>query len=161
MYLGHTLLHGRDGIEADPGAGLEWLQKSADNGSVEGRYLLAGYYERAGEHRKAAREYEILATQGYLPAMYRLASRLYRGIDGQKNIPEAIGWLNKAAGLGHLPARGLLSWIYRAEPLGIGKRIASHWHCAVKIPGLIGLVATYPTSDRLRGNARLDKVLRQ
>ena len=161
MYLGDTLINGRDGVEADPDAGLEWLKRSAAGGSVEGRYRLAAYFVWTDQHPKAASEFEIIARRGYLPAMYRLASRLHRGVDGQKNIPQAIDWLKKAIRLGHLPARGLLSLIYRTERLGIGKRIASHWHCAVKIPGTLRLITTYPMSDRLRGHAGLDHALRK
>jgi TPR repeat protein len=149
MYLGHALTKGTG--PSDSAQAEAWLKRSTEGGSIEGRYLLAAYYEQQGNNEAAAAELRFLSDQGYGPAMYSLGSSLYRGDFGYKNLPEALEYLHLGRSVGHLPSIGLLSWIYRKEKFGIIGRISSHLYCLSKIPMLAWYLARYPNSDKLRG----------
>lgn len=148
MYLGHIYV-----TESDPttlALGEEWLKRSADAGSVEGRLQLAIHYQRQERWADAETELRALSAQRYSPAMYALALSLYHGRAGQRSVPEAIRYLDLAKAEGHIAAMGLLSWIYRKEKFGLHGRVISHWHCIAKMPSAIWHLWNYPNSDRLR-----------
>lgn len=148
MYLGHAYVTEND--QASLILGEEWLKRSANAGSIEGHLQLAIHYQRQERWADAEAELRALAAQDYSPAMYALGHLLYAGHSGQKSVPEAIRYLKLARAAGHLPAMGLLSWIYRKEKFGLRGRVISHWHCAAKIPSAIWYLWNYPNSDRLR-----------
>lgn len=150
MYLGYAQVSG-DGDRDQSALGERWLIKSAEGGSIEGRFQLAHHYQRQGNWEKALRELKILTEGGYSPAMYALGLYLYRGELGDRSVPEALNYLRMARDTGHLPAMGLLSWIYRKEGYGLTGRLASHWHCLAKIPAVAWYLWHYPNSDKLRG----------
>lgn len=158
MYLGHAYVSNES--EPDEVAlGEQWLIRSAESGSIEGRYLLSIHYRMRDDWEKALPEMEALAAQGYAPGMYALGSCLYWGRECPRSVPQALRYLTMAKDGGHLPARALLAWIYRKEKFGLGGRIASHWNCAAKIPALAWYALRYPNSDRLRGDQRLAALL--
>lgn len=150
MYLGHGYVSG-GGDPAQLALGEEWLIRSARAGSIEGRFQLAGHYQRQDDREKALSELKTLAAQGYSPAMYSLGLSLYRDQLGPRSVPEALQYLKMAKEAGHLPAGGALSWIYRKEKYGLVGRIASHWYCLTKLPATAWYLLRYPDSDRLRG----------
>lgn len=152
MYLGHFYVFSGDHEQELNGE--EWLTKSAQSGSVEGRLQLAHHYERQKAWEKSLAELEILAARGYSPAMYHLARLLYGSELGYRAVPKAVDHLKTAISAGHLPSMVLLSQIYRKERLGLSARIASHWLCLTKIPAFVRCIRTYPNSDRLRPYAR-------
>ena len=149
MYLGHAL--SEDGDRDDAASAEMWLTRSAEAGSIEGRYQLAWHYLTVGNRPAARAEFETLAARGYAPAMYNLGQFLFRGQLFDRDVAEAVKYLKMAAAAGHIPAMGYLSWIYRKEKFGISGRIASHWLCLTKIPAAIWYLTRYPNSDRLRG----------
>lgn len=151
MYLGHAHTSAAARTELESGLGKAWLIKSAEGGSIEGRYQLADHYVRQGDGDSAVSELKNLAEQGYAPAMYRLGGILYRGELVDRDVPGAVHYLEMAKQAGHLPAMGFLSWIYRKEDFGIAGRLASHWNCLVKIPVGFWYIFRYPNSDRMRG----------
>ncbi|MCG7347878.1 hypothetical protein [Sphingomonas sp. ACRSK] len=148
MYLGHACV--TDNGQASLVLGEEWLKRSADAGSIEGRLQLAVHYQRQERWTDAEAELRALVAQDYAPGMYALGHLLYARHSGQKSVSEAIRYLKLAKAAGHLPATGLLSWIYRKEKFGLRGRVISHWHCAAKIPSAIWYLWRYPNSDRLR-----------
>jgi len=148
MYLGHACVSGED--RGQLALGEEWLIRSAECGSIEGRLQLAFHYQRQEAWEKALVELKILTERGYAPAMYHLARALYRGELGYRSVPQAIHYLNMAKDAGHLPAMGMLSLIYRKEKYGLAGRLRSHWLCITKIPAIVRCVWSYPNSDRLR-----------
>lgn len=149
MYLGHSLT--KSGNDSELAMGEDWLIRSAKRGSLEGRFQLFAHYERQQKGDMAVAELKAMADTGYAPAMYHLGSTLYRGKLVKQDIPEAVKYLNMAKAAGHLPAMGLLAWIYRKEDFGLSGRFAAHWHCLAKIPSLAWHLFQYPNSDRLRG----------
>lgn len=150
-YLGHDYANGD--IPSDLSTGEMWLKRSAEAGSIEGRLQLAVHYQRQERWVEAETELKILAEQNYSPAMYALGHLLYAGCSGRQSVSEAIRYLKLAKAAGHIPATGLLSWIYRKEKLGLGGRIMSHWYFAAKIPSAIWYLWNYPNSDKLRRGA--------
>jgi TPR repeat protein len=150
MYLGHSLTT-TGGDDSNLARGEEWLVRSADGGSIEGRFQLFAHYERQQKGELAVAELRTLAEAGYVPAMYSLGSTFYRGKLVTQDIPLAVKYLNMARAAGHLPAMGLLAWIVRKEDFGLSGRIAAHRYCLAKIPSLAWHLVRYPSSDRLRG----------
>ncbi|MEG3155720.1 tetratricopeptide repeat protein [Sphingomonas sp. RB1R13] len=148
MYLGHA--HVSSGDSDQRAQGEELLIRSANGGSIEGRFQLALHYQLQQDYIKVVVELKVLADQGYSPAMYYLGRLLYSGDLGYKAIPEAVGYLRMAIDAGHLPSMALLSLIYRKEKFGLAGRIASHWLCLTKIPAFVRCMWSYPSSDRLR-----------
>jgi len=148
MYLGHHLrLHGD--VNAMPCAEM-WLSRSAQAGSIEGRYQLAHHHQRSGNGAQTVAELKTLASKGYGPAMYALGAILYEGELVRRDIHEAVNYLKMGKASGHLPSAAFLSKIYRKEKFGLRGRIASHWLCLAKIPALLWYALRYPNSDRLR-----------
>jgi len=149
MYLGHAYV--KSGDQSETALGEALLARTAERGSIAARFQLAVHHERQGDGQRAVSELKTLAQKGYSPGMYLLGSILYRGKLVQRDVPEAMHYLKMAKEAGHLPAAGLLSWIYRKEDFGLAGKLASHWHCVAKIPAVVWYVARYPSSGRLRG----------
>jgi TPR repeat protein len=90
MYLGQAYVSNDDRDEA--ALGEEWLVRSAEDGSIEGRLQLAHHYERQGAWEKAQLELEILARQGYSPAMHYLGRLFYWGDRGYRDVPKSVAY---------------------------------------------------------------------
>lgn len=148
MYLGHAYVSNDDRDEA--ALDEEWLVRSAEDGSIEGRLQLALHYERQGAWEKAQLQLEILARQGYSPAMHYLGRLFYWGDRGYRDVPKSVAYLKMAIDAGDMPSIPMLRQIYREQKFGIGDRIAAHWLLLTKFPTLLRCVRTYPNSDRLR-----------
>lgn len=148
MYLGHAYVSSDDHDQW--ALGETWLIKSAEAGSIEGRFQLALHYQRRDVWDKALAELKTLTEMGYSPAIYYLGRALYRGELGYRSVPQAVDYLEMAKDAGHLPSMAMLSLIYRKEKYGLAGRLASHWLCLTKIPALVRCMLRYPNSDRLR-----------
>ncbi len=148
MHLGHFYVRHDDPSQLL--LGEQWLKKSAECGSIEGRLQLAVHYERQKDWANALSEFKDLATLGYSPAMYALGALLYCDDFADRSVTDAIHYLKMAKRAGHLPAMALLSRIYGKESYGLVGKIASHCYCLAKIPALAWYLMRYPNSDRLR-----------
>ncbi|WP_428685234.1 tetratricopeptide repeat protein [Sphingopyxis sp.] len=149
MYMGEIL--SREEGESSSDVAERWLLRSAEAGSIEGRFQLATHYERVRAGQRAIEEHKKLAEVGYAPAMYLLGSIFYSGTLVDRDIHKAVKFFEQAKNAGHLPAMGYLSWIYRSESFGWKSKLRAHWNCLVKIPAVIWFVARHPHSDRMRG----------
>lgn len=148
MYMGELL--SREECESSNAVAERWLLKSAEAGSIEGRFQLATHYERMRAGQRAIEEHKKLAEDGYAPAMYLLGSIYYGGTLVDRDIHKAVKFFEQAKNAGHLPAMGYLSRIYRGEGFGWKGKFRAHWNCLTKIPAVIWFVTRYPHSDRLR-----------
>jgi len=150
MYLGEAYLKGRGGIESDRMLGEQWLVRSAEHGSIEGRYGLAIHYEGSGRPESARNELTKLADRGYSPAMFRLGYGFYKGKWGGKDIAQAQHFLGMAQRAGHLPGAIWLNRIDIVESLGLARKVSGIWGWLKLAPLVFRYVSNYPTSDRLR-----------
>jgi TPR repeat protein len=148
MYLGHACAADDDRDQA--ARGEEWLIRSAEAGSIEGRFQLARHYERQGAWEKARKELEILAAKSYSPAMYFLGRLFYWGDLKNRDASKAVAYLKLAIDAGDLPSIPMLAQISREEKSGMRDRITAHWVLLKSIPTLLRCVWSYPNSDRLR-----------
>ena len=149
MYLGHTLA--LDENDRNISLGEEWLIRSAEHGSTEGRYQLAHHHFQQRNWIKAQVELERLAQTGYSPAMYALGSILYHGNVCNRDLDRSVNYLKVAKEAGHLPSVGLLSQIYRKDGFGAVGQIISLWLRIASVPLVTWYIWRYPNSDRLRG----------
>ena len=150
MYLGHMHIGGRHHLPEDVERGEYWLRRSAEGGSIEGAYLLAGYLLRSGRHDEAISRYKRLADLEYSPAMFVLGWQYHQGEAIEKNMDRAIFYFKQAEEKGHFFAAQWLSHIFMRSGMGpltwlrgATKRIA------LTIPFVCAMVR-YPNSDRLR-----------
>lgn len=149
MYLGDTL--SKSQIEDEAEQAELWLRRSADAGSIEGRFQLARHFERMGKGQAAVEEYAKLGSSGYPPSMFCLGVMFYQGTLVERDLGKSVEYFKHAKEAGHLPAMGYLAWIYRKEGFGLSGRIAAHWNCLAKIPEGTWYILKYPNSDRMRG----------
>jgi hypothetical protein len=90
------------GVPRDAAAAVEWLTRAADRGSALAQMNLGMMYESGdapvkADPRQAGRRYREAATQGLMPAQYRLA-RLYEAGRGvPRDLDQAAMWYRKAA----------------------------------------------------------------
>jgi TPR repeat protein len=90
------------GVARNAVTAVEWFTRAADRGNALAQLNLGMIYESGeppvkADPRLAARRYREAATQGLMPAQFRLA-RLYedgRGVP--RNLDQAASWYRKAA----------------------------------------------------------------
>ncbi|OBX35972.1 Sel1 repeat protein [Halomonas elongata] len=100
----------------DRGEGVDWLEKSAEQGNPEAQTRLGksildgqGWYFLKSRRLEAAEEwFRKAAEQGYVPAM----SQLYGVLSRQGNSQNAWHWLIAASEAGHRDSRINLGWCY-------------------------------------------------
>lgn len=151
FLLGDIFVHGRYGQVINHGLAVHWLKKSADGGSIEGRYRLAKFYEATDLHDAAIENYTILARKhDYAPAMYILGLKLFRGYGALKDLDKGIGYLSSADRRGHLHARHWLSHIWMQSDQPLTKRLMGLWKRIQMILPFVITTIKHPNSDRIR-----------
>jgi transcriptional regulator GlxA family with amidase domain len=106
------------GVKKDLHKGVQWLQKSADQGnqialefinSAVVQDYIARHYLNGENYTTAAKWFKKAAEQGIADAQFRLGLMYFLG---NKGVPEnrqlAISWLKKAALQGHAQAQEFL-----------------------------------------------------
>jgi len=111
MYLAGAYLRGQYGIQKDRTHGEHWLRRSANAGSIEGKYGLGWYYEENGKIEEAIDIYEKLIKLNFSPAGYTLGRLYFKGEKVQKDLNKSLYFLNKSRNLGHLRATNLICHI--------------------------------------------------
>jgi len=151
MHLGDALIYGRCGIAANLKEGENWLLRSAEGGSVEGRFRLANFYVRQKRDREALSHWIKLADWGYSPAIFYLGYCHYHGLLGlEVNLEQAIRHWRLAHQSGHFHAGIWLAQTYETDRSGLLKRIAGFWIRLKLFIPFVWYWLRYPTSDRLR-----------
>lgn len=104
-----------DGQPANLPEAVRLLTQAAEKGQAVAQYRLGTLYERgqgvAADPAKAARWYEMSATQGNRKAMHNLAVS-YASAGPKKNMAEAARWFAKAAALGLSDSQFNLAVLY-------------------------------------------------
>jgi uncharacterized protein len=90
------------GAPRNPSAAVEWFTRAADGGSALAQLSLGMIYESGdapvkADARQAARRYREAATQGLMPAQYRLGRLLEDGRGVTRDLDRAAMWYRKAA----------------------------------------------------------------
>lgn len=150
MYLGDILAKGKHGVTKNGAAGIEWLKRSAAEGSIEGEFGLAWHLLDIGNVTEALAHYEHLADLDYPPALYVLGSLYYKGEAVERNHPTALRYFLKGEALGHLYAA---NWVYRMRlrcGIGPNARIGALAKRIALLFPLVKVAWSHPNSDRLR-----------
>lgn len=150
FLMGDVYLYGRYGAIVDEAVAERWLKRSADLGSIEGRYRLAKYFERKGLHDLAVENYRVLAErEKFSPAMFILGYKFEEGHGIPKSRERALEYFIKADRQGHLHAGHWLSHIYlrKADFKSVFKGLVKR--VKILIP-FVYLKLRDPASDRLR-----------
>lgn len=106
---GQLLLDG-DGVARDPAAALGWFLRAAKGGHLMALNMVGRCYDlgwgTVPDKRRAAECYRVAAERGLAEAMYNYATLLTLGDDGGvgEDRAAALGWLEKAAGMGFAKA---------------------------------------------------------
>ena len=94
--IGLMLLRG-EGTGQDTERGLDWLQRSFANGSVESALALGNLERRAGRTDRAAAYYSFAAQSGDIRAMHALANLMVAGQGVRRSFVDAYLWYVRAA----------------------------------------------------------------
>ncbi len=101
--LGNMYKHG-EGLLRDEKKSLEWWHKAADQSHAHAQYDIGIYYRIRKEKEQVA-WFRKAADHGYAQAQYLLGLCEEDGVDGEKNIEEALKWYEKAMAQGHKDAK--------------------------------------------------------
>lgn len=116
--IGTQFLRKYSGMYA-PQVGLKWLEASVRSGNVYALMRMGDIYAQGAivsqNIAKAADFYKRAAEAGHLGAMYEYANLLLQGGEGEKDIPTALAWLEKAAEGYFVPAMEQLVALYHKD----------------------------------------------
>ena len=96
------------GVNADRGKAIEWLQASADNGNE----LAASKMSRMKKNVKSFQAMSKKAEKGNANSQYEIGRMLLSGKGTNIDASQSINWLQKAADQGHKKAATRLGIIY-------------------------------------------------
>ena len=115
VHLGNRALAGigHEG-KADTAAAVDWFRKAADEGSLQGMFLVGLHLSKSTDPKLSAQAGDFLkdsAEGGYPPAQNELAKRFLMGGEA-RDVGQALRWFNAAATLGYAPAMTNLGRAY-------------------------------------------------
>lgn len=116
-------------LEADPAAAVETLKKAANLGYPPAQAHLAVLYQ-TGENGVAVNLVESrrwarrAAEGGDAKGMHFYAMELYDGVGGERNRPEALAWLKRAADLGLVDSQYNVARLFENGDDGIARNPA-------------------------------------
>ena len=112
LALGVWYLEGSEHLPKDTEQALMWLQKAADNNSVEAAALLGALYltgeEFPRDFEKANDYLALAARKGHPASQYLYAMMCAMGIGREVDIDEARIWINMSAENGDEDAQEFL-----------------------------------------------------
>jgi TPR repeat protein len=120
-----------EGVEADAGAGMRWVQTAAAQGDVTAQFILGSLYAKgmAPDPQHAVKWYAAAAAKGNVKAMHNLALAYLSGDGVEKNSATAIDWFTKAANGGYVDAAMNLAVLYdRGDGVDRSPRRALRWY---------------------------------
>ena len=116
------------GVSQDSARAVEWFEKAAEQGNVQGEFSV-GYMYASGENGfkkelvKAAEWFRKAAENEHSNAQANLGMMYARGDGVEKNTETALFWLQKAADQGYAPAQLEIGRLYATGDDGMPKDI--------------------------------------
>ncbi|KAJ3035833.1 hypothetical protein HDV00_003368 [Rhizophlyctis rosea] len=118
--LGHCYRFGGDGTDVAKLKAVEWYQKAANRGSVDGMIALGDWlcfawcpYEGRGmDVVKGVEWYQQAAKLGFTNAYIALGGCYYYGVGVERDLMMAVDWWRKAAECGKTEAQHELAFCY-------------------------------------------------
>ncbi|WBY08953.1 hypothetical protein PIB19_06030 [Sphingomonas sp. 7/4-4] len=150
MHLGHIYLTGQFGVTKNVGSGEDWLKRSADSGSIEGRYRLAKHLLVSGKQNESMYHFDALVDDGYSPAMFAVGYEYYEGKHLARDFAKSLLYLEKGRASGNLHAGVLLSHILIKHRKNVFARARGIWLRVKAIVPMIYYITNKPKSDRVR-----------
>lgn len=111
--LGDIYAYGRYDVESDHEKAEQYLQKAKENGSIEGAYRLARFFEHRGNSDKAIEGLIALSEKGFSPAAFLLGNKYRKGDIVEADLEKAYSYFEKSAEQGHLIARQWVGHLLR------------------------------------------------
>lgn len=134
---------GNKRVQQDPSQSIKWLQKSAEQGDINGQFHLGIMYRGGYDVVLAKDEYKAVelvrkaAERGYMDGQRTLGEFYASGFgDVPKDGRKALEWFKKAAEQGDPLAQNMIGHVYN-DGLGVpkNKKQATEWY-RKSIPGL-------------------------
>ncbi|GEM_PF-1824013 len=151
LYLGDVHEYGQNGLPIDRDAAEYWFRKSAEAGSIEGRFQLANLLGSEKRSELALAEWEALSNLGFSPAIFYLGYCHYKGLLGlEVDYVAAHKYWRRAMRKGHLHAGIWLASSYENDGYGIVGKLRGF---GIRLKSTLPMAwhyMRYPTSDRLR-----------
>ncbi|MEO8896617.1 MAG: tetratricopeptide repeat protein [Rhizomicrobium sp.] len=120
-----------DGVDADAGAGMRWVQTAAAQGDATAQFILGSLYAKgmASDPARASKWYAAAAAQGNVKAMHNLGLAYLNGDGVEKNTATAIDWFTRAATNGYVDSAMNLAVLYdRGEGVARNPHDALQWY---------------------------------
>lgn len=127
-YLGAAYFYGYEGFQKDSIESIQWLERSAKEGSLQGQEALGNLYFNANDITNAVKYWQM-ATKNINKAdmeetgrqmlgqvYYNLGSIYYNGDLGTSDEGRAINYFKEAANYGNAYSAYILGLIYREKP---------------------------------------------
>lgn len=115
-YFGDSVEYFGNSIKKDYSKAFYWLEKAANNGSLEAQYSLGVMYgDGEGvnqDYKKAIEWFEKAALKDYPLAQYNLGVMYGKGEGVKKDLKKAIEWHKKAAINGNNESQFIMGVIY-------------------------------------------------
>ncbi len=150
VYIGDTHANGR-GVERNIDLGIQWYQRSAESGSIEGAFRLSRHLWYKNKYKESIEILKKIAVSGFSPAAYILGSTYFNGDNVEKNNIEAVKYWKLAECNGHILAKRSHSIYLRSGEEGIFGRVKGYIKLFAMLPESVTVSANNPSSDRLLG----------
>jgi TPR repeat protein len=148
VYIGDTYANAR-GVERNIDLGIQWYQRSAEAGSIEGAFRLAIELWHKNQYKDSIEILKKIAASGFSPAAFILGSIYFNGDNVEKNNIDALKYWKLAEDNGHLLAKRRLSIYLRSGEEGIIGRFKGYIKLFTALPEFVTVAAKNPGSDRL------------
>ncbi|RHZ59072.1 hypothetical protein Glove_365g220 [Diversispora epigaea] len=99
------------GVDIDYQKAIKWLSKAAEKGDVAAQYSLGKFYEANTDHVQSFEWYKKAAEGNDIYGLYEVGKFFYEGCGTERDIVNAIYWLNKAKENGNINSNKLLGKI--------------------------------------------------
>ena len=114
---------GGHGVPKDAKQGVPYLRQAAEQGSIEGQWVLSTLYEfgRAGlpvDHAESFKWALKAAQRGHMVAQHNVATAYFHGRGVEENLEQARYWYGRAAEQGFAHSEWMMGHIYY-EGLGV------------------------------------------
>jgi uncharacterized protein len=129
MFVGWMFLNGL-GIRQDEAQAMQWFERAAALGSVQGQFYYGRYLTRIGRLDEACTLYRSAAKAGHLPSIFWVGYALARGQGVDRDVKEAYWYLLQAAKRGHVHA------LREIALLDMGGNRGPFW----RLPGLVEFI---------------------
>lgn len=115
IHLGLAYEYGLGSVDHDFQKALDWYEKAAHQGDIEGNFHLGRVYAQRGNFIKGFEKLETAAVQGHSESIFMTATMRYHGQGVAKDVKEAFEGFRVLAEQGHADAQFMMAMMIEFE----------------------------------------------